>query len=131
MSTKPENTFIASVHRHLARKVYRMKNNNPYLGGVPDCWYSGKRGDLWAEYKFVILPKKPDTLIKIDLSPLQLLWLQGRQTEGRNLCVIVGCKDGGVWLSYPEWEQTFTAAQFKSKLISRVDIAKHISSITV
>ena len=61
MSRGPENNFISSVHKHLPMKLYRMKNNNPYNGGIADVWYSGSKADLWIEYKFVKLPARDTT----------------------------------------------------------------------
>ena len=64
---KPETVFTNSVHTHLDRAtLYWMKNHNEYVGGVFDCWYSGKGDsstDLWIEYKFVVLPKRDATLV--------------------------------------------------------------------
>jgi hypothetical protein len=53
VSSKPETTFIQSIHRHLPKEVYREKMANPYRGGTPDVWYSGYKSDLWVEYKFI------------------------------------------------------------------------------
>lgn len=127
----PENTFIASVHKHLPpiTELYRMKNHNQYNGGIADVWYSGGK-DLWIEYKFVTEPKRPGTQIDIGLSPLQAEWLRGRYTEGRHVGVIVGCKAGGVWLHDFEWERPLTAAQFKSQVRTRPEIAQLILNAT-
>lgn len=95
MAVKPESTFIAGVHKHLPAAVYRMKTNNPYVAGIPDCYYSGIGGDLWVEYKFV--PKIPKNgTVKIALSALQRRWIEGRATEGRNVAVIVGSPEGAM-----------------------------------
>jgi hypothetical protein len=81
MARKPENTFIASVHKHL-QCTYFEKMNNPYRSGTPDVWYSGDKSDLWAEYKFIqSIPVKVD--VRLDLSELQKLWLRRRYEEGR------------------------------------------------
>lgn len=129
MSTKPETTFITSVHRHLPEEVYHMKNNNPYLGGVPDVWYSSKKGDLWIEYKFITLPKKQDTVIDLAggkspmISKLQQEWLTNRHSEGRNVGMIVGCKEGGVWMPGVSWTTPHTTAVFWGMLKSRKELA--------
>lgn len=95
MAQKPENQFIAGVHKYLP-DVYFEKMNNPYRGGTADVWYSGVLGDLWVEYKF--LPKLPRRgLIIPDLSELQKRWIHNRRNEGRRVHVIVGCPAGGVW----------------------------------
>ena len=126
MSSKPETTFYTSVHKHLPESVYRMKTHNPYIGGIPDCWYSGRGGDLWIEYKFVVLPKRDTTLINIDVSSLQSDWLRDRYSEGRTVAVIVGCKEGGVIFTGLTWETEISTHLFKHRLKSRKDIADFI-----
>jgi len=127
MSTKPENQFISGVHKHLDAAVYRMKNNNPYTSGVADCWYSGVAGDLWIEYKFIAIPKRPDTEITIDLSALQLKWLRDRYSEGRRIKVIVGTSEGGVIFTELDWEQTILAQNFRERLKTRKELAEYIT----
>ena len=83
------------MHKHLANDVYRMKNNNPYLGGIPDVWYSGNFQSLWVEYKYVPVAK-PTFPVVPALSAQQLHWILERKKEGRNVWVIVGCKSGGI-----------------------------------
>lgn len=100
-----------------------MKNHNQYVGGIADVWYSGNKTDLWVEYKFVVIPKRPDTVIKFGLSPLQLEWLRSRYEEGRNIAVIVGSKDGGVWLPYLRWEDPMTVGKFHEELFGRIALA--------
>ena len=81
MAIKPENQFISGVHKHLPLDVYHMKTNNPYIAGIPDCYYSGPGGDLWIEYKFI--PKLPTRVpIVVNLSALQLHWLDSRHAAG-------------------------------------------------
>lgn len=125
----PENTFIASVHRHLPTGLYHMKNHNQYNGGIPDVWYSGPAGDLWIEYKFVALPKRDNTIISIELSELQKNWLRARHTEGRTVGVIVGCKEGGVWFPSLSWETESTSAQFRASVESRQRLSATIIRI--
>ena len=125
MSRGPETTFIASVHRHLPKSLYWMKNHNQFNSGIADCWYDGPNGDLWVEYKFITIPKKPDTMIEIGLSERQLLWLGDRYDNGRNVAVIVGCKEGGVWFS-TKWEEPMSAATFRFRLMTRMVLAKNI-----
>ena len=134
MSKGPENTFIASVHRHLPVALYRMKNFNQYNGGIADCWYSGPDGDLWVEYKYLEVPKRDDTAIDLCgpkfLSALQQDWLQGRYSEGRRVGVILGSKDGGMWFPDLSWQQPTTAGHFRTWAISRQALAANIVLIT-
>ena len=131
MSRGPENNFISSVHKHLPAGLYRMKNHNQYNGGIADVWYSGVR-DLWVEYKFIAVPKRPETRIDLltgknpAISYLQQEWLRSRHGEGRSVGVIVGSKDGGIWLPGVAWDQTYTAADFLKHLKSRKELADEI-----
>ena len=128
MSQGPENTFIGSVHKHLPAGLYHMKNHNQYVGGIADVWYSGVR-DLWVEYKFIVVPKRPDTVIDLitgknpAISYLQQEWLRSRHEEGRSVGVIVGSKDGGVWFPGLTWDTTYPAKKFLSLLQTRKDLA--------
>lgn len=131
MARQPENTFIASIHRLLPGDVYRQKNHNPYNSGIPDCWYSGAKGDLWVEYKFVELPKRGDTGIPINLSELQKVWLQRRHAEGRSVGVVVGCTRGGVWLPGTDWSVPMTNVDFCSRLLPRQQLAEIIQIKTM
>lgn len=134
MARKPENTFISSVHNHLDPRVYREKMANPYRGGTPDVWYSGDKTDLWVEFKFVILPKRADTVIDVDLSPLQWEWITRRFREGRNVAVIIGCREGAfVWNADPKdlRQLTLTRTTFLTGLLSRAKCAEWIASRTL
>lgn len=129
----PENTFIASVHKHLPpiNEFYRMKNHNEYNGGIADCWYSAER-DLWIEYKFIVLPKRDDTLIdlqagkKPSLSALQAAWITARRTEGRNVWLIVGCNEGGVVDPGLTLFDPIRTNEFRGRLFSRSEVAQQI-----
>lgn len=130
--SKPETTFISSVHRHLPVDLYRMKNHNMYNAGIADVWYDGSEADLWVEYKFLVLPKRDDAVIDLTagknppLSVLQQAWLRDRYHNGRSVHVVVGCKEGGVWLSELEWEQPYTAKQYRNLMLTRQEVAKEI-----
>jgi len=124
----PENTFIGSVHRHLPVGIYHMKNHNQYNGGIPDVWYSGPAGDLWVEYKFIVIPKRSETTVRIELSELQKDWLSSRHREGRNVAVVVGSKEGGVWFGGVSWIHVCSASDFRRQLLSRNDLANRINA---
>lgn len=125
MASKPETTFTSSVHRHLPKDLHHEKMCNPYRGGTADCWYSGLK-DLWVEYKFEVLPKRDTTLVPIDLSELQIEWLGSRYCEGRDVVVIVGCKEGGVIFTNLQWNFPLTKKDFQMRLMTRQQIAKWI-----
>ena len=125
----PENTFIQSVHRHLPRGLYSMKNHNQYVGGIADCWYSGPAGDLWIEYKFVVMPKRDETLIVPNLSALQVEWLTERSKEGRSVGVIIGAREGGVWLPGLAWVNPLKTVEFRKLMMPRSDLAAVITKL--
>jgi hypothetical protein len=131
--TTPENTFIASVNRHLPPKdeFHREKMANPYTSGTADYWYSS-RLDMWVEYKFLQLPKRDDTIVSLVggkkpmLAVLQQEWLKRRHREGREVYVIVGCAEGGVIFKYPEWGIPHSANFYRTNMRTRKEIAQFI-----
>lgn len=139
MASKPENTFIAGVHRHLPPNpqpginepaLYKEKMYNPLRGGTWDVWYSGQR-DLWIEYKWIDrIPTKDTTMVVADLSALQKLWGEQRQVEGRDLAIIVGCPEGGVPLTDLKWFDPMPAGAFRKAVLSRKEIAAWILTLT-
>ena len=134
MSVKPETQFANGVNGKLPplKVLHREKMNNPYRGGTADWWYSGRRADLWCEFKF--LPRIPQRGIidskRLGFSALQLEWLRGRYEEGRNVCAIIGCPSGGVILRHLEWEKQMTPQQFVERLMDRKALARWIAGST-
>ena len=127
MAAKPETTFINGLHKKLPRSVYYMKNNNPYTGGIPDCWYSGQSGDLWVEYKYLpTMPVRADVHPAKLLSALQREWLNGRHAEGRNVAVIIGAPKGGVLLVDRTWEASIPPQLFASLIRSKDDLVEWV-----
>lgn len=131
-ANKPENTFIQSIHKHLPSTIYRMKNNNPFVGGIPDVWYSARK-DLWVEYKF--LPRVPQRGVVAPtklLSALQVQWLNGRHAEGRTVKVVIGCPSGGIILHSPDdWGRDYSAEEFLYLLKDRKLLADWIAQTTM
>lgn len=126
MAKKPENTFIASVHKYLKDTHYE-KMYNPYRSGTPDVWYSGKSRDLWVEYKYI--PKIPKTKSFVpDLSARQLEWLNNRYAEGRHVAVIVGTPEGAVLYTNGAWNYSLTETGIRENLRTRKEVADWISS---
>ena len=77
-----ERTFIHKLHKKLPLSIYRWKINDPYHGGVPDCFYSGPDGHCFVEYKFKKeLPKRDTTPINFNLSAQQTIWLIERNKQ--------------------------------------------------
>lgn len=131
MSSKPETTFITSIHKKLPEPPpYHEKNNNPFNSGTPDVFYSGNEGDLWVEYKFMKeLPKRPTTLVVPDLSPGQKRWLGNRLDEGRNVAVIMGVgPKHGILYRNREWLVPISTSELQAKLVLRQDLADWIKA---
>jgi hypothetical protein len=123
---KPENSWRLGCYKYLPPSVYHEKMHNPYRGGTPDDWFSGSARDLWAEVKFVVVPKRDSTMIVPNLSPLQLDWLTNRRAQGRNCWVIVGCREGGAILRDPDNWGGLTTAHFRTLLATRKAVAQQI-----
>lgn len=125
-TTKPENRFIGSVHRHLSR-TYAEKMSNAWRAGTPDVWYSGVRGDLWIEYKYIArIPRSAEILP--DLTPRQKRWLNNRFDEGRNVAVVLGTRTGGVIYRNKEWMCPLDHVTLTGRIVPRDEIARWIFS---
>ena len=132
MSRKPENTFRAGVHKYLPPELHHEKMNNPYSAGTPDDWFSGNRADLWIEYKYLKTVPVRAVIKPFELlSALQLRWLNERYKEGRNVCVVIGCPNGGIILRDEEWQWEYTSQMFSDRLLPRKEIAGWISQQTM
>lgn len=129
MAAKPETRYTDKIHRKLPSTIYHMKNNNPYIGGIPDNWYSGMRGDLWVEYKYLERVPTRATVAPLKLlSALQAQWLHDRYCEGRNVAVVIGCPLGGVLLTDLAWQRELSAENFKSLILSNESISEWITN---
>lgn len=126
MALKPESKFIQKINKLVTG--YKVKLNVQFNNGIPDCYYSGDKGEAWIEYKWVPkLPVRAGTEVHIDLSPGQLLWLHGRCKEGRNIAVIVGSPEGCVVLTDCRWEKPVSAEQFRNLMVSPADASVWIN----
>lgn len=121
MAQGPETRFIEGVHRYL-EDTHAEKMHNPYRRGTPDVFYSGMKGDIWVEYKFIAkIPAKANMLP--DLSQPQQEWCEARYREGRTVYVITGSPAGGVIFRDLEWMRPMEASEFRRRLLSKKDIA--------
>lgn len=126
-----EHAYIRAVHRLLPSTTDAWKINDIYAGGVADAHYSGNAGDMWIEYKFVkALPKRPATMVPIDLSELQKLWHRRKHGQGRRVAVIVGSPQGGVIFEGLEWEEGICTADFIRRAVDKRAVASYILSKT-
>lgn len=123
---KPERRFRQSITRYLAGTCYVWSINDSWQAGVPDHYYSGLGGDLWAEYKYFDTDRRHFCLTnppkRPKLTRQQQLWLNKRYDEGRNVWVIVGMPSGGVILRHKMWMMPVDSVQ----LLSREEIANEI-----
>ena len=95
-----ESTYTQSIIRGLPREIYSWKIMNSMQNGVPDCYFSATKGDIWIECKYIkTMPKRPSTLINPGLSALQKRWILGRYHEGRNVAVLIGSPQGSCILT--------------------------------
>lgn len=124
---KPENNFIARVHKYLPVPVYREKMHNAYRGGTPDVWYSSVARDLWVEYKYIqTIPKRGSTRIPVDLSALQRQWIGNRLEEGRHVAVIIGSSQGGYVL--PALDHEPDTEEFLANCVPAKELAQLINN---
>jgi len=129
MAVKPENQFIAKVHKHLPASVYREKTANPFRGGTPDVYYEGQTDTLFVEYKFApqLTPiiELSNTRKQPHLTKLQQLWIRRAVQNGRAVSVILGTPEGGVVFDGDTWNQTYTRNDLH--LQSHEDIARWLT----
>jgi hypothetical protein len=127
-----EHSYIKAIHNRLPSTVYKWKINDNFHGGVADAYYSGDGGDLWIEYKYLSNPpKRPTTEIKTCLTDQQLYWLKSRQSEGRNVALVIGIaapfgykfKDN---LIITDFSQKITLESFSSSAIDKRGVASYI-----
>ena len=103
-----------------------MKNNNPFVSGVPDVWYSGCSNSIWVEYKYVPVAR-PSAPVVPGLSEHQKHWIKGRIAEGRSVWVIIGYKPGGVILrDLNEIMSGLPALDFLARTRTRKELAMDI-----
>ncbi len=98
-----ENGFWQSLRKKLVPRIYALKLNLRFVAGVPDCWLSGSKEDLWLELKYVkTLPPIVDPT-KL-LSVLQQQWLIGRHNEGRCVGALIGSSAGHLFFPGLSWQ---------------------------
>ena len=125
-----EHSFIKSVHRSLHTNVTKWKIHDRYNGGVPDAFYIGGGGCLWAEYKYIkTLPVRDTTNLNIDLKPLQAKWLNILFEANQNVCLVVGAEDTALILKEQEWLQDITKQHYIKNSIPRKEVSTWIQSI--
>lgn len=123
---KQENVFIGKVNKKLDPRVHVDKMSNPFRAGIPDCYYEGSRGILWAEYKWL-------TVISSNLEPWaspnwprQKAWLCRAWQNFVHTCVIVGMpKNKGFIVEYP------FKLEASPQILTLEKICAYIESLTI
>jgi hypothetical protein len=105
----------------------RWKIHDTYTGGVPDAWYAGPAGTLFVEYKYVLLPQKSTTPIKVGLSAQQRLFLN-RLIEYHLSCVIIVAHQNGAAIFSPAEVDVGLFKESFSNPLSVPDVADWITN---
>jgi len=128
-----EHSFVKAVHRHLPKELIRWKIRDTFTGGVPDAYYCGPSSSLFVEYKFIKLPKRSSTIVKLNLSALQLEFLGKLNSFHQPAAVIVGFisnnNNFSIFLSDAVWTKPLSVAYYSENKISVTNIAQRISTI--
>lgn len=128
-----EHSFIRAVHRHLSSDVFHWKIHDKFAGGVPDAMYVGPAGVLFVEYKYLkSLPKRPQTPVKINVSPLQTAWLQRieqHKLTNVNCIVVIGYANNAFMMSIEDSCSTITSQQACNISMPITDVAQYIQDI--
>ena len=125
-----EHSFIRSVHRSLHNNVTKWKIHDRYNGGVPDSFYMGPKGSLWAEYKYLKqLPKRDNTNLRLGLSLLQIEWLNLLYEYNHTVCVILGVEDTALILLEKQWTANISKRYYLEQCIPRREVRDYIQSI--
>lgn len=123
-----ETTFWQSLRKKLVPRIYALKLNLRFTAGVPDCWLSGSKGDLWLELKYVkTLPPLVDPT-KL-LSMLQQQWLIQRHAEGRSVGVLIGSSDGHLYFPSLSWQSAIERTTFREKATNTGKIAEDLVAL--
>lgn len=112
---KPETVFTTRFNKKvqsLNKDVYIEKTNNRFRRGVPDFYYEGPEGILWAEAKWV--EKIPWTVVTSgpELFPdnaswfHQCMWLSRAWKHNLRSILYVGVKGGSMLILYPPFIYT-------------------------
>lgn len=123
-----ESQKIAKVHSFLPPRIIKWKMAGGYFGanGIPDAYYAGLDGDLWVEYKNLILPARGSTVVRPDLSALQKKALKTLFGLGIRCEVIVFTNQGAFVLDTPgQWDNGVTKDDLPS-LLTYQEVANHI-----
>jgi hypothetical protein len=108
-----EHTFTKAINQSAKQAgLFVWKIDAASANGVPDCWYSGAKADLWIEFKFGG---------KYPVSKLQDKWLSDRHRDGRDCWVVTGFDDGTISVkTEPPFAQLSTNRVTKQQLLAMI-----------
>ena len=128
-----EAQFTRNVNKRLPKTVKSWKIIDQYEGGVPDCFYrlryTASPNPLWVEFKYLkALPKRETTLIRPNLSALQINWLTEAAQAAEKTAVIVGYGSKGVVYSLSEALNGIETAEFVSRMETYQELANYLTT---
>lgn len=128
-----EAQFTRNVNKRLPKTVKAWKIIDQYEGGVPDCFYRLKYAlapnPLWVEFKYLkTLPKRATTLIKPNLSALQIAWLTEAMQAGEQTAIIVGYGSKGVVFTLSEAVTGILGDSFNERMETYQQLADSITT---
>jgi hypothetical protein len=125
-----EYGFIKSVHRYLPPELFKWKIHDTFAGGVPDAFYAGPSGILFAEYKYVKqVPKRDSSVLKTSLSVQQKLWLDRMVDFNQRAVVIIGCEELAIVIHNKEWNAPLFKSEYVKRAVSRKEVADWIAGV--
>jgi hypothetical protein len=125
-----EYGFIKSVHSYLPPELFKWKIHDTFAGGVPDAFYAGPSGILFAEYKYVKqVPKRDSSVLKTSLSVQQKLWLDRMVDFNQRAVVIIGCEESAIVIHNKEWNAPLLKSDYVKRAVSRKEVADWIAGV--
>ena len=126
-----EHSYVKAIHKALSPEVFKWKIHDTYAGGVPDTFYSGPKGFVWVEYKYIKkMPVQGTTTLKNTLSALQAVWLDRAVDHGQRVIVVYGFEDKALILENKEWNAAApTKDQFINNAIPRKEYINYLETI--
>lgn len=87
-----EHSFAKKIVSKCRPRVgISWKINDNYAGGIPDSLFIGPENALWIEFKWLgKLPKRESTIVKPQLSKLQLSWMRRLQENNQLSLAVIG-----------------------------------------
>lgn len=123
-----ETTFWQALRKKLGNRVYALKLNLRFVKGVPDCWLSGSKRDIWLELKYV-KPTPPVIRPEKLLTTLQQDWLIQRHDEGRWVGALIGSPDGHLFFPGLSWQCEISREDFVARAVKTSEAADQLVTL--